>query len=514
MSYRELQLAELQSLVADLGKAGGLISPSIYDTAQVIRLYPPPEGVEPALAWLLDQQQADGGWGEPEAPYARDVPTLAAILALHTYPHFHTYPHYSRDCTAIDAGLAFLTQQAPQWTEMPIDALPIATEMILPYLLEEAHRLGLPLNRKPYSILYQLRDRKCRYITAKPLAIGSPPTHSWEALGRRASSISPDRSGGIGHSPTATAAWLHQIRCDGCDANDYHTAQQYLAKAAAATGLTIPGVVPNVWPITGFELAYAPYTLLVTNLFQQRVVTEALTVVLDELERILLQHNGVSFGEAFTPDVDDTGLAVAVLRAAARPVEPAAVLQFKQGDHFCTFHHELNPSIFANAHALYGLAYVGERYPAAEKFLCDRQTTDGRWLADKLHSSWLYTTLEVVLALSHLGYREEISRAKDALLAYQHEDGGWGSGQASTRVETSYALITLTTMQRQGLRCAAGQTALQHGYRWLTDRYRPNALPDGRFWCGKELYTPYRVDRLYELSALLAPTLDGSEVVL
>lgn len=512
MSYREMQLAELQSLVADLGKAGGLISPSIYDTAQVIRLYPPSEGVEPALAWLLDQQQADGGWGEPDAPYARDVPTLAAILAL------YAYPQYIKDPTATEAGLAFLEQQAPQWAEMPIDALPIATEMILPYLIEEANQLGLRLNRKPYSILYQLRDRKCRYITAKPLKIGSPPTHSWEALGRRASSISPDRSGGIGHSPTATAAWLHQAQCDDYRnddaAADYYSAQQYLSKAAAATGLTIPGIVPNVWPITGFELAYAPYTLLVTNLFHQQAVEEALTGVLDELERILLQNNGVSFGESFTPDVDDTGLAVAVLCAAARPVEPAAVLQFKQGDHFCTFHHELNPSIFANAHALYGLAYVGERYPAAEKFLCDRQTTDGRWLADKLHSSWLYTTLEAVLTLSYLGYTEEIRRATDALLAYQHDDGGWGSGKASTRVETSYALITLTTIQRRGLLGEAGQNALQRGHHWLSNRYRPNVLPDGPFWCGKELYTPYRVDRLYELSALLAPILDGSEVVL
>jgi hypothetical protein len=314
------------------------------------------------LAWLLDQQQADGGWGEPEAPYARAVPTLAAVLAL------HTHPHHPKGCTAIDAGLAFLEQQAGQWAEMPIDALPIATEMILPYLLEEANRLGVRLNCKPYAILYQLRDRKCRFISGKPLQANMPPAHSWEALGRTASSIGPDERGGIGHSPTATATWLRQAQHDVNCADDCRTAQQYLANSAAATGLTIPGVVPNVWPITGFELAYAPYTLLVTNLFQQPGMEAILAPLLDELWRLLSHNKGISFGECFTPDVDDTGLALAVLQAAARPVELDAVRQFKHGDHFCTFHHELNPSIFANAHALYGLAYLDERYPAAEKF--------------------------------------------------------------------------------------------------------------------------------------------------
>jgi halimadienyl-diphosphate synthase len=498
MSYREMQLAELQSLVADLGKDGGLVSPSIYDTAQVMRLYPPKEGVEPAMQWLLAQQQADGGWGEREAPYARDVPTLAAVLAL------HTYPQYTGNRAAVDAGLAFLAQQAPQWAEMPIDALPIATEMILPYLIEEANQRGLPINRKPYAILYQLRERKCRYISAKPLQAGSPPTHSWEALGRRASSIAPDHSGGIGHSPAATVAWLSQAQHDDYNTNDTLTAQHYLVNAAAATGMAIPGVVPNVWPITGFELAYAPYTLLVTNLFQQPAMQATLAPLFDELGRILAQNNGVSFGECFTPDVDDTGLAVAVLRAANQPVESTTVLQFKQGDHFCTFHHELNPSIFANAHALYGLAYVGEHYPAAEQFLCNRQMADGRWLADKLHSSWLYTTLEVVITLSQLGYTEESKRAAEALLRYQHETGGWGSGSKPTRVETSYALITLLTIHRYGLLHEAGRKALQRGRQWLNNVYQPDALPDCRLWCGKELYTPYRVDRIYEICALLA----------
>ena len=39
---------------------------------------------------------------------------------------------------AVEAGMAFLQLQAEQWAELPIDALPIATEMILPYLIEQA----------------------------------------------------------------------------------------------------------------------------------------------------------------------------------------------------------------------------------------------------------------------------------------------------------------------------------------------------------------------------------------
>jgi len=501
-SYVEVLLTEMCTLVADLGKGGGYLSPSIYDTAQVLRLYPPREGVEAGLEWLLTQQQSDGGWGETATPYARDVPTLAAILALNTY---------SQDAStrqAIDAGLAFLQRQAAQWAEIPIDALPIAAEMILPYLLEEANQAGIVLDSAPYARLYQLKHQKSQMIAHRPIMAGTPPAHSWEALGKNAASIVLDQAGGIGHSPAATAAWLRQAEQQRELADDCATAQQYLLNAAAATGVDIPGVVPNVWPITGFELAYGSYALLATGLLQQPAIQAVIEPVLDELWLIMQRGQGVSFGEYFTPDVDDTGLAMAVLQATSRPVDSAAVLQFKHGDHFCTFHKELNPSIFANAHALYGLAYTNERYPAAEDFLRKRQGADGRWLADKLHSSWLYTTLEVVLVLSKLGYTQEVEQAVNGLLLHQKADGGWGSGQAATRVETSYALITLSTLQRHRPLHPAEAQALERGYQWLSSAYQLKVPPRESFWLGKELYTPYRVDHIYEVSALLSITLE------
>jgi hypothetical protein len=494
-------LTELRTLVGDLGKNGGQLSPSVYDTAQVLRLYPPAE-TTPAIAWLLAQQQPDGGWESPATPYARDVSTLAALLALHPYRQSHKL------CDVIDTGFAFLQRQAGQWAELPLDALPIAAEVILPYLVEEAHTLGLTLEREPYALLYRLRQHKIQQILRQALRVGTPPTHSWEALGKEAPSLLPDYSGGIGHSPAATAAWLRQAEQHPNLAAGCTTARQYLLNAARATDLDTPGVVPNVWPIIGFELAYAPYTLLLTGLLHYPALQDVVEPLLDELWIIMQRGHGVSFGEYFMADVDDTGLAVAVLQAAGRPVNSAVILQFRDGKHFCTFPNELNPSVFANAHALYGLAAAGDRDPGAEQFLLDRQCADGHWLADKLHSSWLYTTLEVVLALDCLDYREEIRQAGAAVIQRQQEAGSWGSGQHATRIETSYALLILSTLRQRRLLDEAGETALQRGYEWLSQAYHPQRVPDERLWLGKVPYAPYRVDRIYELGALLSVTLE------
>src|SRR5215211_421770 len=106
----ELLALDLRYLVSNLGKDGGLTSPSVYDTAQVLRLAATDADVWDTLHWLHDQQQADGGWGNPAIPLTRDVPTLAAILAL------NTHCTRRRDQVAIRAGVDFLNRQAIRWT--------------------------------------------------------------------------------------------------------------------------------------------------------------------------------------------------------------------------------------------------------------------------------------------------------------------------------------------------------------------------------------------------------------
>ena len=109
--------------------------------------------VERDVEWLLSRQQSDGGWCSPRYPIGRDLPTLAAVLALR---------EQRRDATAREAcaaGLAFLRQQAGQWTSIP-DDLPIALELTLPVLVQEAIRLGVDISPEPYRLLAAEGERK------------------------------------------------------------------------------------------------------------------------------------------------------------------------------------------------------------------------------------------------------------------------------------------------------------------------------------------------------------------
>ena len=100
---------ELRQLIGELGNNGGEMSPSVYESAQVLRLFPQAADEEAVVRWLLAQQEPDGGWGGTGALIYREAPTLAAVLALH---------QSSRAGGAVRAaqrGLAFLQRRAHRW---------------------------------------------------------------------------------------------------------------------------------------------------------------------------------------------------------------------------------------------------------------------------------------------------------------------------------------------------------------------------------------------------------------
>src|SRR6266508_1562659 len=198
--------ADIRALVRDVGTSGGLIGPSVYDTAQVLRLRATASDGRHVIDWLIDQQAPDGGWGDASAPRTRDVPTLAAILAIHT-----------RAATPVDRmavlhGLAFLRRQAGLWTGPVPHGIPVGIEVILPRLLQDALRAGLEVPTHPYRGLVALGRRRLQALGTMPVRPGTPVAHSWEAFGGLADRRLLDNRGCVGNSPAATAAWLRTAR--------------------------------------------------------------------------------------------------------------------------------------------------------------------------------------------------------------------------------------------------------------------------------------------------------------
>jgi hypothetical protein len=493
-------LTELRSLVQNLGQNGGLIGPSIYDTAQVIRLAPPASGVQQTLNWLVSQQQPDGGWGDPAFPRTRDVPTLAALLAL------HLYAISAHDRKIIQSSLAFLWQHAPVWAGPLPEDLPVGIELLLPRLLEEAAAAGLSVPRVPYAGLLALGERRRRMLAELPARAGTPPAHVWEGWGLDPDPNLLDASGGVGHSPAATAAWLRASsgRADRADARA--AAHRYLAQASAATGAGIPGVVPTVWPITRFEQSNALYALLVGGLLDHPSLRDVIGPQVQALAQAL-QPFGLGMSDFFIPDGDDTAEALAVIHAAGYPVDLATMRGFAHESHFCAYHGELQASTSVTAHAAHFLHMCGQQSVPAQQYLIDRQLADGQWSGDKWNSSWLYNTCQIMVALAGSAHNAVIERALHALLMHQHADGGWGT-QGSSAEETGYAILALRALLRAETHISVVSPPLDRAQSWMLSTYRPFDAHLRPCWLGKEIYRPLRLARIIELAA----TFPSSEI--
>ncbi|NTU77838.1 MAG: hypothetical protein HGA45_00300 [Chloroflexales bacterium] len=495
-SLSDVLLTDLRCQIADLGRAGGLISASIYDTAQVLRLAPPDEEVWPAIEWLLAQQRADGGWGSPAVPLARAVPTLAAVLTLYRYGQRRSVRE------AADEGLACLRREANHWVGNLPDDLPVGVELLFPRLLDDAREAGIALPTELYRPLLDLGARRRQLIARMPLAPGTTAVHSWEAYGTRPDPNLLDASGSVGHSPAATAAWLWLASGRAELAVYAEGARAYLEQAAHATQVGIPGVVPTAWPIDRFELAYAMHTILAGGYFDQPELRAVIATKVDELARAL-RPEGLGCSDAFVPDGDDTAAAVAVLGASGRPAPAAALTRFACGASFYSYLGELQPSLITSARAVQALTIYGHDMSASQSYLIERQSCDGRWQRDKWNSSWLYTTYQAMLALGPSFSHESLARALDILLDYQQPDGSWCTIDSSELEETAYGVLICRLAMRHGLGGERVAATLSVAMRWLYDHYRPFSPRANRCWLAKENYSPIRISRVIELVALL-----------
>lgn len=499
----DILVRDLQGLLDDVGRDGGRLGAAVYDTAMGARLAPPEEGPGPALDWLLSQQQKDGGWCSPRLPVGRDLPTLAAVLALSELRK----DARSRDACA--AGLGFLRAQAEQWTSIP-EELPLSLELTLPALVKEAIRAGLDIAEEPYRLLVEAGERKRQAFARMKVARATPPAYAWEALDLPPSDDLLDAAGSVGTSPAATAAWLSRTRRAGPASPACRAAEAYLVRAARATGTGIPGVLPLVFPVDRFEQAWSLLAVFSSGAAASPGVAAAARRVAQELVPGV-RPAGMSHTDLFVEDGDDTSCGVAALRLAGYNMHSGPVRRFEGADHFFTFAGERNPGVSTNAHALYALSLCGEDSPRARAFLRGRQAADGRFPGEKFHASWLYATHRAALALGAPEDAVALEKIALSLLELQHADGGYGAGAGPTGVETAHGLLALRVLRQKGVRAAELAEPIARAHRWLLSHYRPFGPPDAPLWIGKELYAMPRVDRALELSALLSSSLDVGE---
>lgn len=499
-------LEELHGIIQELGKNGGSLSPSVYDTAQALRFALPQEDTEPAINWLLTQQKSDGGWGNASAPLSRDVPTLAAILAIHALCKSPTTEEI------VSSGLHFLKNQSKQWASSLPEDLPVAVELVLPKLLEEAATMGLKIDPDPYDQLFVLGKRKQKIISQMSFMAGKTPAHSWEAWGHQPDLSVIDGTGGVGHSPAATALWLKYAQGRDDLIKERLAAAQYLKNASTATNIDIPGVMPTIWPITRYEQSFVLHSLLMSELLWHPAINQAVYPQIHELAG-MVGSKGIGLSDFFIPDGDDTSAAIAVIYAANGAVKSSVglstLMQFANDNHFYAYPGEFQPSHSVTARGIHVLSLYQQQTSHMEAFILERQLPDGHWPGDKWNTSWLYTTYIVTYALqiAKTANVKAIQSAKNALATFQHDDGGWGASGKSTFIETAYAVLTLQTIQ-------AKESDMYHrGCLYLLNHYKPYQIDDVQTWLGKQHYRVHRIDRAFELSAVFHATQEIGQTI-
>ena len=496
------KIGDLCDLIANLGHEGGQMSPSIYDTAQLLRFCPPDEGVEPALNWLAECQMSDGGWGSNIRSHTREIPTIAALLA------FAAYPSFEKSNEVIERGLNFLQHHHSKWEAIVPEDLPVGMELILPKLLSEAEQYGLDIPQDHYQNLVPIYHKKINFIRTMPLGAGSSPTFSWESWGEDPDKKWIDPVAGVGHSPSATAYWAYLAKDNPSLQIEREQALTYLASAANATLTGIPGVVPTAWPITRFEQSFVLYTLLMADLLDH---PDLAAVVEEQLEDLYsgIRPNGYGFTDVFNTDGDDTGAAAAVFCASGKRVNPKMLEYFAHENHYVTYPGELQASHTVTARMLYALRSLDFETTLAEQFLLSHQLPSGAWPADKWNISQYHGTCLAVFALKDRVdlYRERLEKAAEFLVKSQLPNGGWGPLESSSVTDTAYALVSMYLLVNAGIVSA---DAFLAGQAWLDAQYssKSNEVGIDMFWLNKQEYSPFKVDQAFQLAAsIISPKL-------
>ncbi|MCP4130883.1 MAG: hypothetical protein GY754_07860 [bacterium] len=488
----QMLIKDLRNTLSSLNTSEGSMSASLYETARALCFRP--NNIHETLDWIISRQKNDGGWGLPACEISRDVPTLAAILAL------HRFGAAEKTKTAAQAGLEYLGKSAGKW--LANEEPPNGAELFIPGMVKDAKEAGLSIPHEQYAALIEMGGNRIELIRTyfhpeKTKAIAA----SWEDWGITADPALVDSAGSVGHSPATTAAWLKMAGDNPALAEQAAAAVNYLTRSAGATGVGIPEVLPAAFPSYRFEQSFSLWALLAAGLLKAPELEDVVTPLAKNLVPAI-QASGIGASDSFQPDGDDTGAALGVARALGFQVDVSILRQFEKGDHFCAWSFEMQSALSVSARALCTLSAFGEAAPLSLEKIISEQLPNGRWEGDKWQSSWIYTTMHCVLALSEWNKLEAAEKGAVALIKNQQKDGGWGMDN-STPIETAFALIALQDMGRKGFQSTAFKQSREQALTFLLDKYSSEAFTD-MLWLAKDEYSPQNIDRVFILAAILA----------
>ena len=534
--------AAARELVAELrAHPWGRSSPSVYETGRLVSLAPWLDGQAERLRFLVGTQRADGGWGLPHDGYSL-VPTLSATEALLSALATGDPAANARRAElvkAADHGLERLSCLLAPGRDLDVPDMP-AIEHITPYLialinarldgagdgppagLESWHDAG-PL-RAPAGMGGELLPL-VRDLLDRGEAVPAKLLHALEIAGdaaRSARSVRPERSGTVGASPAATAAWLGPAGTAPGASEDAEraAARRYLEAAVEQHG----GPVPVAVPITEFERGWVLGWLARAGVPLQSP-GRALDDLLDGL-RTSLGESGTGGGVGLPPDADTSSGALYALSLLGRPHPPDLLWNYETETHFCTWQGENGRSVTTNAHVLEAFGQYLEctgggeraaRYAATTakvaSWLCEQQDRDGAW-RDRWHASPYYATACAVPALARFGGDRcagAVERARRWVLETQRPDGSWGRWDGTVE-ETAYAVQILLLRQdgppgRDASRAAARGAAY---LRTAIHRSGQNGLSmtnsvssaEPHLWHDKDIYHPTTIVRAAILASL------------
>ncbi len=448
----------------------GQLSASVYETGRLVSLSPWLAGHEARLSYLAGSQRPDGSWGHGDRGYAL-VPTLSATEALIGAGRAHRNARRGFDWLA-----STLSADRLRLPDQP------GIELIVPYLIGQINAIsGRPPLPSPAGADGISRSR-VTFAVAHGRQIPKKLEYALEVAGPAAAgsaSAAMTRTGAIGASPAATAAWLGPAA-----PAPGHPARRYLETAAAQHR----GPVPVFGPFTVMERAWVLAWLLRSGL--NPGIPAALGLDL----AAALGPGGAATAPGLPDDADTTAVTLYALALLGRPQPPTALRAFELATHYCTWPAEDGDSVSTNAHVLEAIgAYVAARpeteptYRSAiakiSDWLCRQQQGDGSW-TDRWHVSPYYATQCAVTALRQFGPASAgmtLARARRWVLSTRSEHGLWGLW-AGTREETAYAIQILAYTggatvpdQTIGFLSAAGGTV--HPPLWVAkDLYCPTAI--------------------------------------